>query len=391
MGRSFHSPFQHIELNAMDIHVEVEDLSPVRKKLKIQIPQAETQRAYEEISKKIASLARIPGFRPGKAPMGLIRNRFKSEIKDELIQDLLPRSYDEAVKSRELKPLALPRIEKLDFEVGQPLQYEAVFEVAPDFQADNYVGLKLEKKVLPVTDEDVDKVINQLMENAAKFVPVTDRTARSGDQLTVDIEGTYINKDSGEPTAEEPLKESSVLLILNDEQTLPEFTDSLSGAARDETREFVVTYPADFARKEFAGKSMRYRVTVRAIKEKKLPAPGDEFAKELGQEYETMDQVRKQIGEDLATRRKLEVENSLREQAISQLLEQHRFEVPEVLVEGRVQHKLQHFAHDLARQGVDVARSGVNWQKVRDKLRESSEREVRAALILEHIAKTENL
>src|SRR3989442_5573205 len=155
----------------MDMNIELEDLSAVRKRLKIEIAQAETQKAYEEISRKIAKLARIPGFRPGRAPMGLIRSRFKNEIKDELIQDLLPKSYDEAVKSRELKPLALPHIEKLSFEVGQPLLYEAVFEVAPEFEARDYQGLNLEKKVAPVTDADIDKVIDQLRDNAARFIP----------------------------------------------------------------------------------------------------------------------------------------------------------------------------------------------------------------------------
>ncbi len=375
----------------MDMNIVVEDLSAVRKRLKIEIPQAETQKAYEEISKKIASVARIPGFRPGKAPMGLIRSRFKNEIKDELIQDLLPKSYDEAVKSRELKPLALPHIENLNFEVGQPLLYEAVFEVAPDFEVKDYKDLKLEKKIAPVSDEDVDKAIGQLRENAARFIPVENRAAASGDQLAVDIEGTPVNKDTNEPLPEERVKEQGVSVTLGDAVTLPEFTDSLAGAAIGETREFLVRYPEDFGRKEFAGKSIQYRVTVRGIKEKKLPPLDDEFAKELGQECETIDQLRKQSRKDLEHRSEHETENSLREQAVTQLLQHNRFEVPEVLVEKRIGHKLQHFAYDLARQGVDVSRSGINWQKVREGLRESSEREVRAALILDRIAKAENL
>ncbi|HEY3129099.1 MAG TPA: trigger factor [Acidobacteriota bacterium] len=371
------------------MNIELEDLSAVRKRLKIQIPQAETQKAYEEISRKIAKLARIPGFRPGKAPMGLIRSRFKNEIKDELIQDLLPKSYDEAVKSRELKPLALPQIEKLSFEVGQPLLYEAVFEVAPDFEARDYKGLNLEKKVTPVTDADIDKVIDQLRENAARFIPIADRAAASGDQLSVDIEGTPVNRDTTEPAAHEPVKEEGVTLTLGGENTLPEFTDSLVGCAVGETREFLVRYPEDFGRKEFAGKSIQYRVTVRGIKEKKVPPLDDEFAKELGQEYETIDQLQKQVRVDLEHRREHETDNSLREQVVTQLLERNRFDVPDVLVEDRIQQKLQHFGYDLARQGIDVSRSGINWQKVREGLRESSDREVRAALILDRIAKAE--
>ncbi|HEY2930800.1 MAG TPA: trigger factor [Acidobacteriota bacterium] len=375
----------------MEVKIELEDLSSVKKKLKVEIPEEETRRAYEEVSRKIASLARIPGFRPGKAPLGLIRSRFKNEIKDELIHDLVPKSYDEAVKSRDLKPLALPRIEKLDFQVGQPLQYEAVFEVAPEFELGEYKGLRLEKKVKPVTDEDIDQVIDSLREKLAKFIPVQGRGAQTGDQVVADIEGTGIDKESNEPTDEEPLKEEGGSLLLGDERTLPEFTDSLTGAVPGETREFTVDYVDDFARKEFAGKSIRYKVTLKNIKEKTLPRVDDDFAKEIGKDCESLEQLRREIGQDIEHRRQHELETAMQEQAIDQLLDRNRFEVPAVLVEDRVQQKIQNFALELASRGVDPARSGVNWQKIKDDLNEPSERDVRAALVLNRIAQAEAL
>ncbi|MBI3940868.1 MAG: trigger factor [Acidobacteria bacterium] len=373
--------------------IELEDLSQVRKKLTVEIPQEETQRVYEEVSKRIASVARIPGFRPGRAPMGLVRSRFKNEIKDELIHDLLPKSYDEAVKSRDLKPLALPQIQKLEFQPGQPLHYEAVFEVRPEFQLGSYRALSLQKKVSPVTAEEVDAVVARLREGLAKFVPVDGdgRPTRSGDQLSIDIEGTYIEKGTGQPAADASLNEQAVSLALDDAGTLPEFNDSLKGAAVGETREFTASYPDDFARKDLAGKSVRYRVTVRAVKEKILPELNDEFARELGLACDTLEQVYTKVRQDLEHQREHQMQNSLQEQAVDQLLERNPFEVPEVLIEERVEQKLQQVAYDLARRGLDISRGGVNWQKIREEMRQASEREVRAALILHRVAAAERL
>lgn len=374
----------------MELKIEMEDLSSVRKRLTVEIPEEETRKVYEEVSKKFASMARIPGFRPGKAPMGLIRNRFRNEIREEMIQDLLPRSYEEALKARDLKPLALPQIEKVNFEVGRPLNFQAVLEIEPQFDLGEYRGLRLEKKLGPVTDADVDAVLERLRDEAAKYVPV-ERAARSGDQLSLEIDGVTIDAASGEPSPEKPLHEENVSLTLGAEDTLPEFSEGLAGAAAGDTREITVTYPEDFARREMAGKSLRYRAQVKMVREKVLAELDDEFAKDLGQDVESLEALRQRIRRELEANREHEVSNSLEEQAITQLLERHRFDVPEVLVEDRQQRRLQEFAYGLARRGVNLSRGMVNWKKLKDDMREPSDRDVRAALVLDRIAVAEKL
>ena len=245
-----------------------------RRELDLEIPATEVQKAIERVAREFARVARVPGFRPGKAPIPLIRRRFADDIKGEVLQSLLPEQIDKAVKDQKLIPITQPQVDHVDYAEDRPLKFRASFEVLPEFELGAYKGVQVEVEKAQVSDADVDKTIETMRERAATFVALEDRAVESGDYAQLKLVGTPIGGG-------EPLMADNVLCHLGAEETLEAFTQNLLGAKPGEQRRFEVEYPADYPDKKLAGKKYAYSADVVAVKEKKLPELNDEFAKDV--------------------------------------------------------------------------------------------------------------
>src|ERR1700674_5484479 len=241
-----------------------------RRELDLEIPAAEVQKAIERVAREFARVARVPGFRPGKAPIPLIRRRFADDIKGEVLQSLLPEQIDRAVKDKKLMPITQPQVDKVDFAENGPLKFRAIFEVLPEFELGSYKDLEVEVESAAVTDADVEKVLAESRERAATFVAIEGRALAKGDYAQLKLVGTPAD-------GAEPLKADNVMCHLGAEETLEAFTENLTGAQQGEHKHFEVTYPADYPDKKLAGKKYTYAVEVLGIKEKKLPELNDDF------------------------------------------------------------------------------------------------------------------
>src|ERR1700722_6258451 len=200
-----------------------------RRELDLEIPAAEVQKAIERVAREFARVARVPGFRPGKAPIPLIRRRFADDIKSEVLQSLVPEQIDKAVKDQKLVPITQPQVDHVDYGEDRPLKFRASFEVLPEFELGTYKGLKVEVEKAQVTDADIDKEIEGMRERAATFVPVEERALESGDFAQLKLAGTPLGEG-------EPLKADNVLCHLGSEETLESFTQNLIGAKPGEQR-----------------------------------------------------------------------------------------------------------------------------------------------------------
>jgi trigger factor len=357
-----------------------------RRELELEIPAENVQKAAEKIARDLARVARVPGFRPGKAPVTLIRRRFAEDIQGEVMQSLVPETLEKALTEQKLVPVTRPQVDKVDFHEGGPLKFRATFEVLPDFELGDYKNLEVEIETAEVGDADVDKNLEEMRERAATFIPVEGRGAAKGDFAQLKLLGT--------PTGGgEPLQADDVLCQIGGEETLESFTENLLGATPGETRRFETHYPADYPDAKLAGKTYHYAAEVRAIKEKRLPELNDDFAKEAGAGIgvTTLAELRAKIRTELDGAHAQHQEAQGREKILELLVKRHDFPVPEALIEQQMDVRLERVVRSLARQGVDPRAVNVDWVSLRRRQRERAADDVKAELILDRIAAAENI
>ena len=354
-----------------------------RRELDLEIPAEEVSKATERVAKELARVARVPGFRPGKAPISLIKRRFADDIKGEVLQTLVPERVEKAVVEQKLSPVSQPQVDKLDFNEGQPLKFRAVFEVLPEFELGTYKGLDIEMPPMDVTDDDVKKALEETRERAAAFAPVEGRAVENGDFAQLKLVGTPA--DGGEP-----INADSVLCHVGAEETMEPFSTSLRGANIGDHKEFDVEYPADYPDEKLGGKKFHYSADVTGIKTKKLPELNDEFAKDVS-DAATLDELKKKIHESLVHQRDHRQKDLQRERVIAELVKLHDFPVPESLVESQMDVRLERMVRSLAQQGVDPRAVNLDWSALRGRQQERAKDDVKAELIIDRIASTEKI
>jgi trigger factor len=354
-----------------------------RRELDLEIPADEVSKAMERVAKEFAKVARVPGFRPGKAPITLIRRRFADDIKGEVLQSLVPERVEKAVSEQKLTPVSQPKVEQLDFNDGQPLKFRAVFEVLPEFELGSYKDLQLEMPVMDVVDEDVIKTLEDMRERAAAFAPAEGRAVQDGDFVQLKLTGTA----EGEG---EPLQADSVLCHIGAEETMAPFNENLRGVNIGDHKDFDVPYPADYPDAKLAGKTYHYSVDVLGIKTKKLPELNDDFAKDVS-DATTLDELRKKIREGLEHQRDHKQKDLLREKVLGEIVKLHDFPVPQSLVEHQMDVRLERVVRSLAQQGVDPRAVNIDWVSLRKRNEDRAKDDVKAELIVDRIATAENI
>jgi trigger factor len=354
-----------------------------RRELELEIPAEEVSKKMESVAKEFARLAMIPGFRKGKAPVSLIRRRFAEDIKGEVLQTLVPEHVEKALAEQKLSPVTQPKVDKLDFNEGQPVKFRAVFEVMPEFELGSYKGLELEMPTMDITDEDVAKALEEMRERAAAFAPVEGRAVQDGDFAQVKLAGTP--EGGGDP-----LQADSVLCHIGAEETMEPFNTNLKGANVGEHKSFDVEYPADYPDPKLAGKKFHYAVEVLGIKTKKLPELNDDFAKDVS-DAKTLDELKNKVREGLEHQRDHRRKELLNEKALAELVKKHDFPVPESLVEHQMDVRLERVVRSLAAQGVDPRAVNVDWVTLRRRQEDRARDDVKAELIIDRIATAENI
>ncbi len=358
-----------------------------KREVELEIPAENVQKATEKVARDIARVARVPGFRPGKAPITLIRRRFAEDIQGEVVQSLVPEYLEKALDEKKMTPVTRPEVDQVQFKEGEPLKFRAVFEVLPEFELGDYKNLQVSIDEIKIGDEQVEKTLEEMRERGASYVPVEGRPAKDGDYVLLKLIGTPAGGG-------EPVQADNILCHLGGEETLESFTENLRGANPGETKQFESRYPDDYPDQKLAGKTYNYSVDVQGIKEKKLPELNDEFAKDAAGEQggvTTLDELRKKIRENLDAAREQEQTSQAREKILEQLVKQHDFPVPEALIEGQMDVRLERVVRSLAAQGVDPRAVNVDWVSLRRKQRDNAINDVKAELLLDRIATAENI
>jgi trigger factor len=358
-----------------------------KRELELEIPAENVKKATEKISRDLARVARIPGFRPGKAPVTLIQRRFAEEIKGEVLDSLLPDVLSQSLQEKKMIPVNQPQVDQVNFTENGPVKFRATFEVLPEFELSDYKNLEIEVDKLEIGDAEVNKAIEEIRERAATFAPVEGRAIQDGDFAQLKLIGTP--EGGGEPVRAE-----SVLCHIGSEETLESFNENLRGAKAGETKNFAAKYPDDYPDPKLGGKTYNYTVEVLGIKEKKLPELNDEFAKDVAgekAEFTTLEEMRKKLREQLDAAREAKQGDQAREKILEVLIKKHDFPVPESLIEGQMDARLERVVRSLATQGVDPRAVNVDWVSLRSRQRQRATDDVKAEILLDRVATAENI
>ena len=350
--------------------------------IEITVPVEEIDRETERVIAGIQQKARLPGFRPGRAPANIIRTKFASQVREDVLENLVPKYFRKKMEEEDLHVVGTPNVKDVHFEKGEPLRFKAEFEVAPTIELGEYRGVTVHYHEPEVSEEDINKRIEEIREQKAQFVNVEPRPAADDDYAVVSLDSL-----SG---AEPPIHQEEVTLHVGDAETFAAFTEALRGMAPEEEKELEVTYPDDYAQKQLAGKTVRFRMKLKMIRTKELPELNDEFARDLG-DYQTVADLREAVQKVIFRERELAAQDKAKEQLINKLIESHNFPVPEAFVERQVETQLDRQLRDLAERGIDPRQLKIDWAKLKESQRPKALHDVKASLIIDKIAEREGV
>jgi trigger factor len=359
-----------------------EDLTPVKKSVEVEIPADLISNEAKRVTSEFTRHAKLPGFRPGKVPPSVVRTRFAKEIQDEVMTRLLSRSFRDAIADKGVEPVGDPQLQHIDpYIEGAPVKYKAEFEVKPHIELREYHGIEIDEPKIEVKESDVDNMIERLREQASSYRVESERGLQDADfamiEITTSSEGIAPETRSGH-------------FRVGEETPMPELHDALRGKKAGQTASFDKSYGEDAANENFRGKTIHHEVTLKEIRVQEKPEVSDEFAKSVGG-WDTVAQMRETIAADIRKHRELEGLRVKRNQIGEHLLAIHNFDVPDALVEEELGKSLQNYARFLASQGVDVEKADLDWNKISEDFRPEAVKRVKRGLILEAIAKKENL
>ncbi len=364
--------------------------SATKREIEVEIPVEDVNRQTESLIQKYQKVARIPGFRRGHVPASIIRQRFSEEIKTDMVEALIPRFFRQEAERLSLHPVSQPRVTDLHLHDGEPLRFKAAFEVLPEIKLEGYKELRADKPEVAVAEAEVEQSLSDLRERHASFNAVEGRSLADGDFAQVSLDG-HPKPDEKATGEGQPVHMDEVLVEIAGKDTMPEFSEHLRGTNPGDERTFDVSYPEDTQDKRLAGKTFSYKVKVQAIKSKSLPELNDEFAKQFG-EFQTIDDVRKAIREQMEAERKHHAEHEAKDKLVRQLIERNDFEVPESLTEQQIDIRLERGLRALAAQGLTSEQmKKMDLNRLRAGQHDQALHDVKAALLLERVAEEENI
>jgi trigger factor len=383
-----------------------QEINPCERELSVEIPADVVKSETDSIVGRYQKLARVPGFRKGKVPASVVRQRFADEIKSDVVEALVPRYVRDETAKQNLAPVSQPRVKDLHIHDGEPMSFKVSFEVLPEFKLAPYDDIHVTTLDTNVTDDDVERALNNLRQQQATFSAVEEeRPLGDGDFAVVSFKGAPKEEESAADAKQEaagtpeggekgskPVEVDEIMVEIGGENTIPEFSENLRGAKPGEQRTFDVKYADDFADKRLAGKALTYEVSIKGVKTRSVPELNDDFAKELGAELNTVDDLRNRLRENMKAEKEHEAQHQGKDKLVEELVKRNDFPIPEAMVNEQIDLRLERGLRALAAQGMrteDMKR--MDFARLRTAQHEAALREVKASLILDQIASEEKI
>jgi trigger factor len=374
----------------VSLNVTLQNLAPCKKLMRVEVEAQKVDETFEAVAKDFRREAKLPGFRPGKAPQEMVLRLYEKEIQEETKRKLISEAYRQAVEEQKLDVLGHPDIEEIQFSRGQPLQFAATIETAPEFELPEYKGLPVRREMRSVTEADVEKALNMLREQRVSFKTV-ERTVQSGDIAVVNYTGTCEGKPITEiaPTAKGLTEQKSFWVEATPGSFIPGFSDQLMGAKAGEKRTVNVDFPAGFVTPQLAGKKGVYEVEVAEVKEKVLPPLDEEFAKAYG--AESLEKLQAGVRRDLENELKFKQEKTTRNELVRALLGRVNFELPETAVAQETRNVVYDLVRENAQRGVPREVIEKQKEQIYSAATSNAKDRVKVQFLMQKIAEKEDI
>jgi trigger factor len=351
--------------------------------LEISIPvdvvESETSRVVDDIQKR----AKLQGFRPGKAPANLIRKQFAGDIRQKVLENLIPVHLQKQLDAENLNAVDTPEISDVHFHDFAPLKFKATFEVFPEVALGEYNNVEVPYQDPEVTEEDIAKRIDEIREQKAQYINIDPRPVVDGDFAVVSLE-------SLEGVTCEPVKTDEMVLEIGAKETFEAFTENIRGLTPGDEKDFEVVYPEDYGSEKLAGKTVKFHAVLKGLRRKELPELDDEFAQELG-DYRTVDELKEAVRKAIFSQRQNEAQQEAKNQIVDKLVDAHDFPVPEAFVERQIKNRVEQRLRAMAEQGIDPRKLQLDWDKLKESQREKAIREVKASILLGKVSERESI
>jgi trigger factor len=364
----------------------LEEISPVKKKLLIEIEPEEVDRKLTEAYRELGKKAKIPGFRPGKVPRRILEGRFRKQVVEDVTKDLIKDTFPKALEEVKTFPLGTPVLEKETLREGENFKYSALMEVRPEFEAKNYLGVQVEKERCVVTEEDVLNQLEQIRKAHGKLTSIEEeRPIRGDDYVILDYEGY----EGDRPL--EGIKGPNFLVKVGANDFHPDFEEALIGLRRGDESEIGVSFEETYYHSKLAGKNVKFKVKIIDIKEMVLPELNDEIVKTIGTDLKDLEDLKNHVRETVTAQEKKRIDRELKNRLIEKISEGLDIDLPQVLIDSEIEQRVENLRENLERGGSSLEKSGLSEEKFKESFRAPSERRVREMLLLAQIAKQEEI
>ena len=368
----------------MQMKVNVEVLNPIKRALSIEVAPERVQSKLERVYQEWGQKAAVPGFRKGKIPRSVLQLHFRKEIEGQVVKELIPEAYQEAVRGANIRPVGSPEMDEVNLDPDHSLRFRVTVEIKPELEVKDYLGIEVLKKPVEIKDEEVEQALKVIQDRASQFVPMEGWPALEGDLVYLDFEGIVSKK------VVKDLSKENYPVILGSRALLPELEMALLDMEKDQVKELEVSLPADFTKKELAGKKVLFRLRVREIKKKRVPELNNDFPKEIGEEG-TLDDLKEKLRKELLLEKEKERDGTLKEEILEKVLEVNLFEAPPSMVEEELEHMMENTRRSLSARRATLKDLDLDEEGLRERLRDQASKRVKNSLILEAIALQEKV
>jgi len=370
----------------MTMKVQLEEISPIKKKLTIEVEVEQIRKEWESVVKNLNKKVKLKGFRTGKIPVNVLTKYYGPQIEEEVVSQIINRTYPEALKETEVIPISMPELDYPPLDKEAPFIYKAEIELKPEIPVAEYKGLEVKKPVVSITEEDVEKRLTAIRMSHGELVALEEeRPLQKGDFAIIDYKSFMDGKEVPGGSAQNFDLEAGAGYFN------AEFEKELEGMKKEETKEFDIDFPEDFGNPALAGKKVRYLVVLKEIKKRNLPDLNDSFAQSLGKDFSSLEDLRKKIREDMEQEENRKAEMKLKEDLTDGLISKTEFEIPEALVNREIQQMMMRFEQNLTHQGLTWEKAGLEPARLMEKFHPPAQKLARKKLILEKVAQLESI
>ncbi len=372
-------------MTEMTAAVQIEEISPVQKKLSFDVPWEDVRKELDEAYRQVGKKAHVRGFRQGKVPRQVLEVYYRDQAEGEAVSSLVNRHYWDALQAHDIQAVTQPVIDQKGIETDRSFSFTVTVEVEPSIEPTGYVGMELVRQEVSVGEEDIVRRIDQIREMFATLAEVSDdRPIRKGDFVTFDFEGSV------DGVVRDEMKADGYFLEIGSGRFIPGFEEQLEGMAKDGEKEFPITFPADYGAPEIAGKEALFKVKIRDFREKKLPEVNEEFVKNF-EKYESMEEFRAEIRKALEEEARTRSRTALRDQILDKLVTGHDFEIPPSFADRQTMLMMGDLQRSLMTQGMPKDQASRQAISQIERVRDEAKKVVKSILLLKRIAQIENI